>query len=196
MVLHLFIATLLAFTAWLYPIKAVSSYTGDQQNQIAPKTQPLRASYNFPINRDKQIKQSYEPQRDIPPIQTAKPEQSSMAQSQTTAQQSSARASDGRSATNEEVKTLIVEYSKQYGIAPDLPLNIARCESGFNHLAKNKNSTASGVFQYLSSTWKSTDEGKAGLSVFDADANVRAAVKYIASRGHAQPWNASKHCWG
>jgi soluble lytic murein transglycosylase-like protein len=101
----------------------------------------------------------------------------------------------GRHYSKEEVIQLIKDYSARYGINPDLPLRIAKCESGYNHLAKNKTSSASGTFQYLSSTWAGTDEGRAGLSVFDADANVRAAIKYIASRGHAQPWNASKSCW-
>ena len=102
----------------------------------------------------------------------------------------------GRHYSKEEVVQLIKDYSARYGISENLPLAIARCESGFNQFSKNKTSTASGVYQYLSATWASTDEGKAGLSVFDADANVRAAIKYIASRGHAAPWNASKHCWG
>ena len=101
----------------------------------------------------------------------------------------------GRNYSREEVIQLIKDYSALYGINSDLPLRIAKCESGYNHLAKNKTSSASGTFQYLSSTWAGTDEGRAGLSVFDAGANVRAAIKYIASRGHAQPWAASKGCW-
>ena len=101
----------------------------------------------------------------------------------------------GRHYSKEEVIQLIKEYSKQFAISDDLPLAIGKCESGYNQFAKNKSSSASGVFQYLASTWAGTDEGKAGLSVFDADANVRAAIKYIASRGHAAPWNASKSCW-
>jgi hypothetical protein len=100
-----------------------------------------------------------------------------------------------RSYTKEEIIALINSYARTYNIDPALPLRIAKCESGYRWDAKNSSSTASGVYQYLSGTWTGTDEAKAGLSVFDADANVRAAIKYIASRGHAQPWNASKHCW-
>lgn len=101
----------------------------------------------------------------------------------------------GRHYSKEEVIQLIKDYSAQYAISPDLPLRIAKCESGYNQFAKNRTSTASGVFQYLASTWSATDQGKAGLSVFDADANVKAAVSYIASRGHARPWLASQNCW-
>jgi soluble lytic murein transglycosylase-like protein len=102
---------------------------------------------------------------------------------------------NGRHYSKEEVVELIKSYSSQYGISANLPLAIARCESGYNQFSKNKSSSASGVFQYLIGTWAGTDEGKAGLSVFDADANVRAAIKYIASRGNASPWNSSKSCW-
>lgn len=102
--------------------------------------------------------------------------------------------SSGRNYSKEEVQTLIISYSEQYGISPDTPLCIAKYESGYNQHSKNKRSSASGVFQYLSGTWKATDEGKAGQSVFDADANVKAAVKYMASRKDAQPWEVRGKC--
>ena len=38
----------------------------------------------------------------------------------------------GRNYSKEEVKALIISYSKQYGIAPETPLCIAEKESGFN----------------------------------------------------------------
>jgi hypothetical protein len=100
----------------------------------------------------------------------------------------------GRNYTRDEVVELIKSYSAFYGISPDTSLRIAKCESGFNQAAKNPSSSASGVFQYLRGTWSNTEEGKAGISVFDADANVRAAVRHIATKG-TSPWNASIHCW-
>jgi hypothetical protein len=100
----------------------------------------------------------------------------------------------GRHYSKEEVQQLIRDYSAAYGINPDVPLCIARLESGYNQFSKNRSSTASGVFQYLSSTWRGTDEGRAGLSVFDADANVRAAIKYMASRRSTQPWEVRHSC--
>jgi soluble lytic murein transglycosylase-like protein len=101
---------------------------------------------------------------------------------------------NGRRYSVEEVQKLIVSYSQQYGILQDVPLCIAKHESGYNHLSKNKSSSASGVFQYLASTWRGTDEGKAGISVFDADANVRAAIKYMASRKSTKPWTVASKC--
>ena len=101
---------------------------------------------------------------------------------------------NGRSYSKEEVIQLIKDYSAQYGISADLPLRIARCESGYNQFSQNRNSTASGIFQYLSSTWNNTSAGRKGVSVFDADANVLMAVSSIATHGTA-PWLASKNCW-
>ena len=101
---------------------------------------------------------------------------------------------EAKTYSKEEVKALIIKYSEQYGIPSDVPLCIAYHESGYNQLSKNKSSSASGVFQYLSGTWSGTDEGKAGLSVFDADANVKAAIKYMASRKSTQPWEVRNKC--
>jgi len=100
----------------------------------------------------------------------------------------------GRNYSKEEVQQLIRDYSAQYGINPETPLCIARNESGFNQFSKNKSSTASGVFQYLSGTWRSTDEGRIGLNVFDADANVKAAVKYMAIHKNTRPWVVAPKC--
>ncbi|MFP5261001.1 MAG: transglycosylase SLT domain-containing protein [Blastocatellia bacterium] len=100
----------------------------------------------------------------------------------------------GRNYSKEEVIQLIKDYSAQYGISADLPLSVAKCESGYNQFSKNRNSTASGVFQYIRSTWSHTEAGVLGLSPFDADANVRMAIKSIASGGIGN-WNASKSCW-
>lgn len=101
---------------------------------------------------------------------------------------------NAKSYSKEEVKALIVSYSQQYDINPNTPLCIAEKESGFNHRSANKHSSAKGVFQYLNGTWKATDEGKAGHSVFDAEMNVKAAVKYMASRGNAKPWIVANKC--
>lgn len=100
----------------------------------------------------------------------------------------------GRTYTKNEVEALIVSYSEQYGIDPKTPKCIAFYESGYNQFSKNKRSTASGVFQYIRSTWNSTDEGKAGYSVFDADANVKAAVKYMAVHKNTKPWVVRGKC--
>lgn len=96
--------------------------------------------------------------------------------------------------TKDEVRGLIELYSKEYGIDSTIPLEIARCESNYNYTSKNANSSASGVFQFITSTWNGTPEGKHGLSPFNADANVRAGIRKI-SEGGINAWSASKDCW-
>ena len=99
-----------------------------------------------------------------------------------------------RAYTKDEVQALIRVHARAHGIDPQLPLAIAACESGFRWNAANGRSSARGVFQYLSGTWRSTEDGRNGASVLDAEANVRMAVSTIARSGTA-PWAASRRCW-
>jgi hypothetical protein len=82
---------------------------------------------------------------------------------------------------------------------PDAPvmLKVAYCESGnnckapINPLAKNPNSSASGVFQIIKGTWKAY--GCTG-DVLNADDNIACAKKIYADSG-TTPWNASRAGW-
>lgn len=65
---------------------------------------------------------------------------------------------------------------------------IIRHESENNPYAKNPRSGAAGLGQFLSGTWQSTPQGKAGLSVYDASAN-RAAVAWMISAGRAREFD-------
>ena len=67
---------------------------------------------------------------------------------------------------------------------------IIECESGWKSSAKNPYSTASGLFQFISSTWNNWGEG----DVFDPYDNIRAGVNLFNAEG-TKPWNASKSCW-
>lgn len=62
-------------------------------------------------------------------------------------------------------------------------LAVARCESGFNARAYNPSSGASGVFQFLASTWGTTSY--AGYSRFNAWANVHAAHQVFVRDGYS-----------
>jgi soluble lytic murein transglycosylase-like protein len=69
-------------------------------------------------------------------------------------------------------------------------LRVARCESNFNPNAVNRSSAASGLFQFLPSTWAGTPQGKAGRSVFDPTANAQAAAWYYKATGQTGgPWS-------
>jgi hypothetical protein len=93
-----------------------------------------------------------------------------------------------------EVQALIRQHAAAYGIDASLPLAIAQCESGFKWNAANPQSSARGVFQYVSGTWRTTREGRKGTSVYDTEAHIKTAVAHIATIGTAA-WNASRGCW-
>jgi hypothetical protein len=53
--------------------------------------------------------------------------------------------------------------------------------------AYNRSSGAAGLFQFLASTWRSTPQGRAGLSVFDPQA-ARGAARWMLNQGRAREW--------
>jgi hypothetical protein len=53
--------------------------------------------------------------------------------------------------------------------------------------AVNRSSGASGLFQFLPSTWRTTPQGRAGLSVFDPVA-ARSAARWMLEQGRAREW--------
>jgi soluble lytic murein transglycosylase-like protein len=63
-------------------------------------------------------------------------------------------------------------------------LRVAKCESNYNPYAVNRSSGASGLFQFLPSTWAFTPEHN--LSVFDPTANADAAAWLYARDGPSQ----------
>src|SRR3990167_5091733 len=99
------------------------------------------------------------------------------------------------------MKTLeekILREAEIVDIDPQLALAVAFCESRLNPGAKNPNSTASGIFQFIRSTWKSTLERMklpVSLDVFDADVNIRAGVWLMKQDGAMTHWFPSADCW-
>ena len=170
--MKLIIVFILSLTTWIYPVKVVSA----QFEQPNPHEQILRNNSQPTIT------------------QTLPAKSNPINKSTTNVHVSQSTAYNGRNYSKEEVQELIRDYSREYKIESDTPLCIARLESGFNQFSASKSSSARGVFQYLSGTWKATDEGKIGLSVFDADANVRAAVKYMGVHKNTSPWVVGPKC--
>lgn len=73
---------------------------------------------------------------------------------------------------------------------------IARCESGHNPMAKNKSSTATGIYQFINSTFHAYCAGK---NVYDFKDNIDCFYKVLEINGVTKGlnhWNASKSCWG
>jgi len=61
-------------------------------------------------------------------------------------------------------------------------------ESQGNPRAVNPRTGASGLGQFLTSTWRTTPQGRAGASVFDPVAN-RAAVQWMLDAGRAREFS-------
>jgi soluble lytic murein transglycosylase-like protein len=71
---------------------------------------------------------------------------------------------------------------------------IIRVESRGNPNARNPQSGAAGLGQFLASTWRTTPQGRAGMSVYDAAAN-RAAVNWMLQVGRAREFVAVSGGW-
>lgn len=79
-----------------------------------------------------------------------------------------------------------------FGAYAGQALRVASCESGYAPNAYNRSSGASGVFQFLASTWRTTSY--AGYSRFNAWANIHAAHQVFVRDGYSwrewscKPW--------
>lgn len=89
-------------------------------------------------------------------------------------------------------KEIIIEEIKRqanlFGLGEKFMLNLAYCESKYDNLAKNPNSTAQGVYQFIFSTWNNTQSGKKKISPYDYKANIRETMIKIAD-GQYSHWN-------
>lgn len=70
---------------------------------------------------------------------------------------------------------LIARKAQQDGVDPTVALTISQMESNFNHTAKNKTSTAHGLFQVLDKTWK----GQGGGDRNSIDEQIKQGLKHI-----------------
>lgn len=87
-------------------------------------------------------------------------------------------------------KTVEEEIRAVFGKDAPTALRVAKCESGFNPKAKNKESSARGVFQIMQS-WHGIKE----KWLLNQSINVRVAYQLFTEQGW-NPWKASRHCWG
>ena len=69
-----------------------------------------------------------------------------------------------------------IEYGISMGLPPAWAWRVAYCESRYSSGAYNRWSGASGLYQFIPSTWRATPQGRAGLSPFDPYANAAAAA--------------------
>ncbi len=91
-------------------------------------------------------------------------------------------------------RSVIFDYAQRYGADPELMVRIARCESGFNPAAQNKTSSASGIYQYINSTWQSQSL-KYGITTQKNDpyGQIELTARILADGG-IHHWDASANC--
>lgn len=87
-----------------------------------------------------------------------------------------------------DIQAIIVAAAQRWGADPTQLLRVAYCESHYNPNAYNASSGASGLFQFLASTWaaNSVRAGYGGVSVFDAVANANTAAMMFANQQAGQ----------
>jgi len=88
-----------------------------------------------------------------------------------------------------DVQGIIRAAAARWGADESQLLRVAYCESRYNPNAFNASSGASGLFQFLATTWaaNSVRAGYAGASVFDPVANANTAA-YMFANGQARQW--------
>ena len=85
------------------------------------------------------------------------------------------------------IQQIILDAFARLGAgAQQWALRVAKCESNYNPLAVNRYSGASGLFQFLPSTWALTPQH--AQSVFDAVANAQAAA-WLYQRSGPSQWS-------
>ena len=95
------------------------------------------------------------------------------------------------------IRHVITESALEFGVDPRLMIRIAECESGLNPGAKNPKSTATGLFQFLHSTWES-NRGRLEpvyepWQIVDPIASSRIAADMVSQGSRA--WASSESCW-
>ena len=83
------------------------------------------------------------------------------------------------------IQELITTKAVEYGVNPQLALDLARIESNFETYAKNPKSTAKGLYQFIDGTWNTYCTGH----VFDPEANTTCAMQLL-SNGGIGHWKA------
>jgi uncharacterized protein YraI len=87
--------------------------------------------------------------------------------------------------TEDEIIGIIYAAADQYGQSREDMLRVARCESVLDPSAVNASSNASGLFQFLPSTWATTPY--ADQDIFDPVANAEAAA-WMWENGRRNEW--------
>ena len=94
-------------------------------------------------------------------------------------------------------EALVGIFATEYGVNERLARRIISCESGWVRTAENPTSSASGYFQFLDSTWRSTMI-QMGLPLSTSKTDPIISLKagmYLLSQSGTSPWLSSESCW-
>lgn len=88
-----------------------------------------------------------------------------------------------------DIEAIIRTAAAEWGADPTQLLRVGYCESRYNPNAYNASSGASGLFQFLATTWSANSirAGYGGASVFDPLANANTAA-YMFAHQQARQW--------
>ena len=99
------------------------------------------------------------------------------------------------------MKELVAEKAEEAGVSKDLALRIAFCESTYRQFADDgkplrgiHNPGDVGLFQ-INETYHIKQSIKLGYNIESTEGNIDYAM-YLLKKSGAQPWSASKPCWG
>ena len=96
--------------------------------------------------------------------------------------------------SNLTIPEIIKKATDKYGISYELALAVAKCESGLNPKARNKNTDKSidrGLYQINSRWHPDVTEAQADDPIFAAEFFCKAV-----NAGNLSWWKASQKCWG
>ena len=94
-----------------------------------------------------------------------------------------------------ELHDFILESAPLFEQDPKLAWRIIWCESNGWSMATNASSTASGLFQFIESTWKLTPQGRAGKNVLDPKSNLLAGLWLMSQPSGLNNWSETAGCW-
>lgn len=76
------------------------------------------------------------------------------------------------------IEQLILNKARETSVSPETALRIAKCESSLNPLAKNPNSTATGLYQFLDGTWEWIGAEAEGLDRTNPEHSIDMFLKW------------------
>lgn len=97
---------------------------------------------------------------------------------------------------SQQVESIIRLYASKSNVGGDLMVSIAKCESGLKIDIKNPKSSASGIFQWLDSSWLRYSKIYGIIGDKNNPANQAELTAKVISNGGIGNWSESKICWG